>query len=97
MMDTLKGSARAIRRNGLIDGGMSPLKSRRAAKEVMNERLARESTAFKSRVRKDGKEEILFNRPGDGARHGHVVQDPNSRETYYARDEDGNEYIDKKS
>ena len=59
------------------------------------------STAFRTRQRRDGsgKTDILFNRPGDGDQHGHVVQregaDGNT-EYIHARDEDGNVYIDKR-
>jgi len=90
--DQLKGLGRVIRQDGLA-GGMSPLAIRRAAKQVRDERGGN-STAFKSKVRGDGKENVFFNRPGDGKNHGHVVQDPKSGKVTYARDEDGNVYVD---
>jgi hypothetical protein len=48
-----------------------------------------------SRDRKDGKTEHFFNGPGDGDKHGHVVErrDENDNVEYdYARDVEGTEY-----
>jgi hypothetical protein len=58
-----------------------------------------DSSAFKDSSRSDGsgKQDILFNGPGDGANHGHVVQSPGSdgQTTYdYVRDVEGNVYVD---
>lgn len=63
------------------------------------EREAGRSTAFRTRERQDGsgKTDVLFNRPGDGAAHGHVVQhETDDGQTAYdhVRDEDGNVYTD---
>jgi len=60
-----------------------------------------DSSAFKDQPKNDGsgKSDILFNGPGDGSQHGHVVQsmDANGNPIYhYARDVEGNVYIDKK-
>jgi hypothetical protein len=57
------------------------------------------SSAFKDAPKSDGsgKTEILFNTPGDGNQHGHVVQstDADGEVTYhYARDVEGTVYID---
>ena len=56
-------------------------------------------TAFRTRERQDGsgKTDILFNSPGDGSRHGHVVErtDSEGNKSYpYARDVEGNVYAD---
>ena len=55
----------------------------------------RDSSTFLSRDRKDGKTEHFFNGPGDGDKHGHVVErrDENDNVEYdYARDVEGTEY-----
>lgn len=57
------------------------------------------STAFRSRQRKDGsgKTDTLFNAPGDKSQHGHVVEstDDSGNTTYpYVRDVEGNVYRD---
>lgn len=52
------------------------------------------STSFSSKDREDGKTEHLFNREGDGEKHGHVITSNNGQTTHYARDEDGNVYVD---
>ena len=59
------------------------------------------SSAFKDQARKDGsgKSDVLFNGPGDGSNHGHVVQSTDSNgnpEYHYVRDVEGNVYVDKK-
>ena len=59
------------------------------------------STAFEDRERRDGsgKRDILFNTPGDGSKHGHVVEKTNpdgTTEYIHARDVEGNVYHDKK-
>ncbi|HUY25202.1 MAG TPA: hypothetical protein VMV09_07870 [Candidatus Saccharimonadales bacterium] len=55
----------------------------------------KESSAFKDQVRPDGRREYLFNGPGDGGQHGHVVE--NQDGSYqYARDVEGNVYIDRR-
>lgn len=56
-----------------------------------------DSSAFRSHERADGKTDVLFNGPGDGANHGHVVEqtDAGGNRTYdYVRDVEGNTYID---
>jgi hypothetical protein len=58
-----------------------------------------DSSAFKARARSDGsgKSDILFNGPGDGSEHGHVVQsiDAHGNPIYhYVRDVEGNVYVD---
>jgi len=56
-----------------------------------------DSTAFRDSERNDGsgKRDIYFNGPGDGANHGHVVE--NADGSYeYARDVEGNSYDVKK-
>ena len=58
-----------------------------------------DSSAFKDRERKDssGKSDILFNGPGDGAHHGHVVQSTDAEGNpiyHYVRDVEGNVYVD---
>jgi hypothetical protein len=58
-----------------------------------------DSSAFKDKEKKDGsgKRDIFFNGPGDGKRHGHVVERTRSdgtREYPYVRDVEGNEYAD---
>jgi hypothetical protein len=58
-----------------------------------------DSSAFKDSSRSDGsgKQDILFNGPGDGASHGHVVQSSESddqTEYHYVRDVEGNVYVD---
>lgn len=52
-----------------------------------------DSSAFKDEEKKDGsgKRDILFNGPGDGGSHGHVVTNPDGS-IEYARDVEGNEY-----
>ena len=50
-----------------------------------------DSTSFSDKVGKDGDRDILFNGPGDGKDHGHVVIDPDGKYKY-ARDVEGNEY-----
>lgn len=55
-----------------------------------------DSDAFRSRTRDDGLEDVLFNGPGDGGAHGHVVQNPSTGEVIYARDVEGNVYVDRK-
>lgn len=56
------------------------------------------ASAFKDKGRKDsGKRDIYFNAPGDGSKHGHVVQSPgrNGNTRYhYVRDVEGNVYKD---
>lgn len=54
------------------------------------------SEAFKSSDRNDvsGKSDTYFNRDGDGGNHGHVVTSNDGQTTHYARDEDGNVYVD---
>jgi hypothetical protein len=54
------------------------------------------STAFESKDRDDdsGKTDTYFNRGSeDGPNHGHVVTSNDGETTHYARDEDGNEYV----
>lgn len=56
-----------------------------------------DSSVFKSKDRDDGKTEHLFNGPGDGNQHGHVVSknDDQGNATYsYVRDVEGDVYID---
>jgi hypothetical protein len=58
-----------------------------------------DSSAFKDKERKKepGTRDIYFNGPGDGKRHGHVVerQRPDgTREYPYVRDVEGNVYKD---
>lgn len=55
-----------------------------------------DSSAFRSQVRDDGLENVYFNGSGDGSSHGHVVQNPETGETIYARDVEGNVYVDKR-
>ena len=54
------------------------------------------SSVFKSKDRKDGRTDHYFNGPGDGAKHGHVVEskksDGSSRYPF-ARDVEGNVYL----
>lgn len=55
------------------------------------------STSFKSEERNDGsgKTDTYFNRGSDdGSSHGHVVTSDDGQTTHYARDEDGNTYVD---
>lgn len=55
------------------------------------------SSAFRERERSDGKRDVLFNRPGDGSAHGHVVDSTNDEgdtEYHYVRDEDGRVFVD---
>jgi len=55
------------------------------------------SSAFDSKDRDDGsgKSDTLFNRGSDdGDKHGHVVTSNDGETTHYARDEDGNVYVD---
>jgi hypothetical protein len=55
------------------------------------------SSSFKSSTRKDGRSQHLFNGPGDGGKHGHVVQSSNPSgptKYHYVRDVEGNVYID---
>lgn len=55
------------------------------------------STAFDSKDREDesGKTDTYFNRgTDDGNSHGHVVTSNDGETTHYARDEDGNTYVD---
>jgi hypothetical protein len=59
--------------------------------------MADKSSAFKSEDRNDGsgKSDTLFNRgSSDGSNHGHVVSSNDGQTTNYARDEDGNVYVD---
>ena len=53
-------------------------------------------TSFSSKDRDDGsgKTDHLFNRESDGDKHGHVVTSDDGQTTHYARDEDGNVYVD---
>lgn len=54
-----------------------------------------DSSAFRDYVTPDGNNNILFNGPGDGAVHGHVVQHlgENGQVVYdYVRDVEGNVY-----
>lgn len=53
-----------------------------------------DASAFSDRVGQDGDRDILFNGPGDGPNHGHVVMDPQD-EYKYVRDVEGNEYINR--
>jgi hypothetical protein len=55
-----------------------------------------DSSAFKSQIRPDGLENVYFNGPGDGPNHGHVVQNPQTGEVIFARDVEGNVYVDKR-
>ena len=50
-----------------------------------------DSSAFKDKERADGKRDIYFNGPGDGAKHGHVVANPDGSYEF-ARDVEGNTY-----
>jgi hypothetical protein len=55
------------------------------------------STAFSDTERDDGsgKRDVLFNRgDSDGSSHGHVVTSNDNQTTHYARDEEGNTYVD---
>jgi hypothetical protein len=57
------------------------------------------ASAFKDQPRNDGsgKSDILFNGPGDGSQHGHVVQHngADGNPVYdYVRDVEGNVYTD---
>ncbi len=59
------------------------------------------SSAFKDKPRNDdsGKSDVLFNGPGDGSSHGHVVQsfDADGNPKYhYVRDVEGNVYVDER-
>lgn len=49
------------------------------------------SDAFSDKVGADGDRDILFNGPGDGGDHGHVVIGADGSYKY-ARDVEGNEY-----
>lgn len=55
-----------------------------------------DSDAFSDKEKADGsgKRDILFNGPGDGGDHGHVVQSPDGSYDF-ARDVEGSVYIDK--
>jgi hypothetical protein len=60
-----------------------------------------DSSAFKDKERKDGSGErdIYFNGPGDGERHGHVVErkrPDGTRDYPYVRDVEGNVYKDER-
>lgn len=50
-----------------------------------------DASAFSDRVGRDGDRDILFNGPGDGSQHGHVVMDPDDRYKF-VRDVEGNTY-----
>ena len=55
------------------------------------------STSFSDEERDDdsGKRDVLFNRGSeDGGSHGHVVTSNDGETTHFARDEDGNTYVD---
>jgi hypothetical protein len=57
------------------------------------------SSAFKDSSRSDGsgKQDILFNGPGDGSHHGHAIQSTNpdgSTNYHYVRDVEDKVYID---
>lgn len=57
-----------------------------------------DSSAFREHERPDGKTDIFFNGPGDGANHGHVVQHqgPDGQTVYdHVRDVEGNVYINR--
>lgn len=59
-----------------------------------------DSSAFKDAPKPNdpSKQDILFNGPGDGSQHGHVVQGTNPDGTpdyQYVRDVEGNVYIDR--
>ncbi|TCJ40099.1 hypothetical protein [Parafrankia sp. BMG5.11] len=56
-----------------------------------------DSTAFRDQEREDGRRNIYFNGPGDGAAHGHVVQHEENGQTVYdyVRDVEGNVYINR--
>jgi hypothetical protein len=53
-----------------------------------------DSTAFRSYDKADGTHNVLFNGPGDGEQHGHVVSHEEGGETVYdyVRDVEGNTY-----
>lgn len=56
---------------------------------------SKEGDAFKDEERDDGKREVTFNRGSeDGGDHGHVVTSNDGETTHYARDVEGNEYVD---
>jgi hypothetical protein len=52
-----------------------------------------DSSAFKDKERENGKRDILFNGPGDGSKHGHVVENTDGSYSF-VRDVEGNVYID---
>lgn len=53
-----------------------------------------DSSAFRDKVNpKDGDRDIMFNGPGDGSKHGHVVIDPQGKYKF-VRDVEGKRYID---
>ena len=55
------------------------------------------SSVFKSNGRKDGRNDHLFNGPGDKGKHGHVVdsrQTDGSTKYHYVRDVEGKVYVD---
>ena len=53
------------------------------------------STAFREYEDEKGQNNVLFNRGReDGDTHGHVITSDNGETTNYARDEDGNVYVD---
>lgn len=54
-----------------------------------------DASAFRDKVGQDGDRDVLFNGPGDGKEHGHVVQGPDG-DYKYVRDVEGNVYIDKR-
>lgn len=80
--DQLRGYGRALRQGGLV-AGMSPIALRRAAKEVRDERLAREGApprhprGYYSRYRSaDGRIDVFIDRNGNQTTtypHVHVV------------------------
>ena len=56
-------------------------------------------TAFKDKDRDDdsGKTDIMFNAPGQGGEHGHVVQsegEDGQTDYHYVRDNEGTPYVD---
>jgi hypothetical protein len=56
------------------------------------------SSAFRTNkpTRPDGKRDHYFNGPGDGSNKGHVVEGAQRGTYHYARDVEGNVYIDDK-
>lgn len=59
--------------------------------------MAEKETAFKDEPKQDEpeKQEVLFNRGSeDGSSHGHVVTSNDGDTTHYARDTEGNVYVD---